>query len=98
MARHSKIRKPTAAEVQQLQQLLETSSDKRQRRRAVILLLYAAGLTLTAIAQFLSLHLNTVSRVLQLFGRQGLAALTRMRHGGAPGQHLRWDEKIDRAA
>ncbi len=84
MARHSRIRKPTAAEAAQLQHLIETSSDQRQRRRAEILLLYGAGLTATAIAQLLRLHLNTVSRVLQLFGRQGLAAVTRMRSGGAP--------------
>jgi site-specific recombinase XerD len=80
MAHHSRIRKPTAAEVQQLQQLIETSSDKRQRRRAEILVLYVTGLTATAIAQLLSLHLNTVSRVLQLFGRQGVVAVTRIRH------------------
>ena len=86
MAHRSRIRKPTATEVKQLQQLIETSPDKRQRRRAEILLLYVTGLTATAIAQLLSLHLNTVSRVLQLFGRQGLAAVTRMSHGGAPRQ------------
>ena len=86
MARRSRVRKPTAAEIQPLQQLIETSPDKRQRRRAEILLLYVAGLTATAIAQLLSLHLNTVSRVLQLFGRRGLAAVTRMSHGGAPRQ------------
>ena len=86
MARHSRIRKPTAAEVQQLQQVIATSPDKRQRRRAEILLLYVTGLTATAIAQLLSLHLNTVSRVLRLFGRHGLAAVTRMSHGGAPRQ------------
>ena len=86
MARRSRIRKPTAAEVHQLQQVLDTSPDQRQRRRAEILLLYAAGLTATAIAQLLSLHLNTVSRALQLFGRRGLAAVTRMSHGGAPRQ------------
>ncbi len=43
MAHRSKIRKPTTAEVKQLQQLIETSSDKRQRRRAEILLLYVTG-------------------------------------------------------
>lgn len=86
MARHSRIRKPTMAEVQQLHQVLDTSPDKRQRRRAEILLLYVAGLTATAIAQLLGLHLNTVSRVLQLFGRRGLAAVTGMSHGGAPRQ------------
>jgi len=86
MAHRSRIRKPTAVEIQQLQKLLETSPDKRQRRRAEILLLYSTGLTATAIAQFLSLHLNTVSRVLQLFGRRGVAAVTHMGHGGAPRQ------------
>ena len=86
MAHRSRIRKPTAVEIQQLQKLLETSPDKRQRRRAEILLLYVTGLTATTIAQLLSLHLNTVSRVLQLFGRQGLAAITRISHGGAPRQ------------
>jgi transposase len=83
MARHSRIRKPTAAEVDQLQQVIDTSPDKRQRRRAEILLLYVARLTATAIAQLLGLHLNTVSRVLQLFGRRGLASVKRISHGGA---------------
>jgi hypothetical protein len=68
MAHRSRIRKPTAAEVKQLQQVIDTSSDKRQRRRAEILLLYITGVTATAIAKLLSLYLNTVSRVLQLFG------------------------------
>jgi transposase len=86
MARSSGIRKPTAAEVQRLQRLVETSPDKRQRRRAEILLLYAAGLTATAIAELLRVHLNTVSRVLQLFGQHGLSAVTHMSHGGAPPQ------------
>jgi transposase len=86
MAHRSRIRKPTAAEVKQLQQLIDTSADKRQRRRAEILVLYVTGLPATAIAQLLSLHLNTVSGVLQLFGRQGLAAVPRMSHGGAPRQ------------
>lgn len=84
MARYSRIRKPTAAEVKPLQRLIETSSDQRQRRRAEILVLYATGMTATAIAELLSVHLNTISRVLQLFGRRGLAAVTGMRHGGAP--------------
>jgi len=86
MARCSRIRKPTAAEVKQLQRLIEMSPDKRQRRRAEILLLYATGLTATVIAELLGLHLNTISRVLHLFGRRGLAAVTRMSHGGAPPQ------------
>ncbi len=86
MAHYSRIRKPTAAEVKHLQQLLETSLDQRQRRRAEILVLYATGMRATAIADLLGVHLNTVSRVLQLFGRQGLAAVTDMRHGGAPSQ------------
>ena len=86
MARCSRIRKPTSTEVQQLQRLMETSADKRERRRAEILVLYAAGLTVTAITEWLSLHLNPVSRVLQLFGRQGLATISHMSHGGAPRQ------------
>ena len=86
MAHYSRIRKPTAAEVKHLQRLLETSSDQRQRRRAEILVLYATGMTATPIAELLGVHLNTISRVLQLFGRQGLAAVTGMRHGGAPPQ------------
>lgn len=86
MARYSRIRRPTAAEVKQLQRLIETSLNARQRRRAEILILYASGVTATAIAEALGLHLNTISRVLQLFGRRGLAAVTRIRHGGAPPQ------------
>ena len=86
MARYSRIRKPTAAEMKQLQRLIETSLDARQRRRAEILMLYASGVTATAIAEALGLHLNTISRVLQLFGRRGFAAVTRIRHGGAPPQ------------
>ena len=86
MARYSRIRKPTAAEAKQLQRLIETSLDARQRRRAEILILYASGVTATAIAEALGLHLNTISRVLQLFGRRGLAAVTGMRRGGTPPQ------------
>ncbi len=86
MARYSRIRKPTAAEVKQLQHLIETSQDARQRCRAEILILYASGVKATAIAAAVDLHLNTISRVLQLFGRRGLAAVTRIRQGGAPPQ------------
>jgi transposase len=86
MAHYSRIRKPTAAEVKHLQRWLETSSDQRQRRRAEILVLYATGMTATAIAELLGVHLNTISRVLHLFGRRGLAAVTGMRHGGVPPQ------------
>jgi transposase len=86
MARYSRIRKPTTAEVKRLQRLIETVSDQRQRRRAEILVLYATGMTATAIAEILGMHLNTISRVLHLFGRRGLVAVTGMRHGGAPPQ------------
>lgn len=86
MARSSRIRKPTAVEVKYLQRLIETSSEPQQRRRAEILVLYATGMTATAIAEIVGVHLNTVSRVLQLFKRRGLAAVTGLRHGGAPRQ------------
>ena len=99
MARYSRIRKPTAAEVKHLQRLIESSSDQRQRRRAEILVLYATGLTATAIAELLGVHLNTLSRVLHLFGRRGLGAVTGMRHGGAPPQiSLRQAARIRRLA
>jgi transposase len=84
MARSLRIRRPTTAEIQHLQHVVEISSDWRQRRRAEILLLYGAGLTATAIAEWLGLHRNTVCTVLHAFGRRGLAASLRVRHGGAP--------------
>jgi transposase len=86
MGRFSKVRRPTAAEVQQLQHMLATLPIARQRRRAEILVLYATGLAATAIAKLLGLHLNTVSHVLHLFKEHGLAAVTHMSVGGAPRQ------------
>jgi hypothetical protein len=56
MARYSRIRKPTAAEVKHLQRMIETVSDQRQRRRAEVLRLYASGMTATTIAGRASQH------------------------------------------
>lgn len=53
MARYSRLRKPTAAEVKHLQQVIDASPDQRQRRRAEILVLYAGGVMATAIAELL---------------------------------------------
>lgn len=44
MSRLSKVRLPSATEVRQLRQILETSTDARLCRWAEILLFYAAGL------------------------------------------------------
>jgi hypothetical protein len=86
MGRFSKVRRPAAAEVQQLHHRIATLPDARQRRRAEILVLYATGLAANAIAKLLGLHLNTVSHVLHLFKERGLAAVTHMSVGGAPRQ------------
>jgi transposase len=55
-----------------------------QRRRAEVLLLHAAGLSATAMAQLLQVHVNTVYADLRDFARHGLAALRRERRVGAP--------------
>src|SRR5688500_16219009 len=84
MSRSLTVRIPTAAEVRQASQLLSISDSAQQRRRADVIVLYAAGLSATAIAQTLGVHINTIYTDLRSFERNGLAAVTLQQPRGAP--------------
>lgn len=84
MPRSLTIRKPTAAEIRQLNQLLEEELRPWQRRRAEAILLYATGMTAMDIAQFLEVHFNTIRADLRAFDQQRLKALRQPRSIGAP--------------
>jgi transposase len=84
MPRSLTVRTPTAAEVRQASQLLSISDSAQQRRRADVVVLYAAGLSATAIAQTLGVHINTIYSDLRAFERDGLAAVNRQQPRGAP--------------
>jgi transposase len=84
MARPLHIRKPQAAELRRLHQLLEGPLQPWQRRRIEVLLLYAAGLDGQAIASLLGVYRNTVYADLHAFHHYGLAGLQGPRGLGAP--------------
>lgn len=84
MPRSLKIRKPTPAEVRQLQTMLESESTPRQLRRAEALVLYAAGLEANEIARALDVHINTVYSDLRAFDLRGVACVRERMQGGAP--------------
>jgi transposase len=84
MARPLRIRKPRAAELRRLHQLLEGPLQSWQRRRIEALLLYAAGLDGQAIAPLLGVHRNTIYADLHAFHQHGLASLQGPRGLGAP--------------
>lgn len=84
MSRLSKVRLPSATEVRQLRQILETSTDARLCRWAEILLFYAAGLNAQSIADTLAVHVNTIYTCLHRFAHLGIALFQRSRQPGAP--------------
>lgn len=84
MSRSLRIRKPQAADVRQLHQVLEGSLSPGPRRRAETILLYAAGLTAGDIAHVLDVHVNTIYAALHAFSTHGVAAVHHLGRGGAP--------------
>ena len=84
MPRSLTIRKPTAAEIRQLNKLLEDSLSSWQCRRAEAVLLYAVGMNAVEIAQTLEAHFNTIHADLRAFDQQGLASIKESRSVGAP--------------
>jgi transposase len=84
MPRAMTTRRPTAAELRQLRQLLQTATDRRQVRRAEAIVLYAEGWDATAISQFLTLHPHTVHFYLHAFDRWGVPWVRQDHRGGTP--------------
>ena len=84
MSRPLSVRKPTARELGRVHRWLEGPLQPWQRRRAEVLLLHAAGLSATAMAQLLQVHVNTVYADLRDFDQHGLSSLRRPRRVGAP--------------
>ena len=60
MSRSLTVRKPTAAEMRQMNHLIQEAASRRQRRRAEAIVLYGAGLNAEAIAQALAVHPHTI--------------------------------------
>lgn len=79
MARMMKVRRPTTAEIQQLNKRILKLSDLHQRRRAESLMLYGMGLNPLEIAVAQSVHPNTVSKDLHAFEQLDLEAVRQLR-------------------
>jgi transposase len=86
MSRSLTIRKPRAAEIHQLHNLLEGQLKAWQRRRAETILLYTTGMTAVEIAQVVEVHPNTIYSDLRAFDRYGLPCVQQARSKGAPVQ------------
>ena len=84
MSRQLKVRLPSAVEMRQLWQILETSTNARLCRWAEVLLFYAAGLNAQSIADALAVHVNTIYACLHRFAHLGVALFQRTRRPGAP--------------
>ena len=84
MSRFLIVRKPRASDIRQLHKVLESALAPSQRRRAEAILLYAAGLSAIEIASLLDVHANTIYADLHAFDTQGVAAVHRLGHKGAP--------------
>ncbi len=84
MSRSLRIRKPTLAEIRQLEIVRETTADRQVQRRAEVLLLWAVGLAGIEIAEALQAHRNTVYHDLDAFQQRGLACLYPSPVGGTP--------------
>ena len=84
MSRLLKVRLPSAAEMRQLRQILETSTNARLCRWAEVLLFYAAGLNAQSIADALAVQVNTIYSCLHRFAHLGVALFQRTRRPGAP--------------
>jgi transposase len=84
MPRTVTARKPTAAELRRLQDLMEAEAPPLQQRRAQVLILHAAGLNVQDIARTLAVHPNTAYAALRAFRQQGLTAIERPAPRGTP--------------
>lgn len=84
MARMMKVRRPTTAEIQQLNKRILKLSDLHQRRRAESLMLYGMGLNPLEIADAQSVHPNTVYKDLHAFEQLDLEAVMQLRRSGTP--------------
>jgi len=84
MSRLLNVRLPSAAEMRQLRQILETSTNARLCRWAEVLLFYAAGLNAQSIAAGLAVHVNTIYACLHRFAYLGMALFRQARCPGAP--------------
>lgn len=84
MSRQLKIRKPTATEMRQLQQLLEESPNAALCRWVKAILFYAAGMNALQIAEAIAVHVNTVYAYLHRFAQDRLAFAQCFRRRGAP--------------
>lgn len=84
MGRALTIRKPTTAELRQLQSWLADKLNARQLRRAEAILLYATGMAAGEIAQALEVHPNTIYADLHAFGHQSVSAIQQLHSRGAP--------------
>ncbi len=84
MSRPLKVRRPSATERRQLQQILEERSNERLCRWAEALLFYAVGLNAQQIAAALAIHVNTIYAYLHGFAREGLGFAQGCPHRGAP--------------
>lgn len=84
MARHLQVRRPNAAEMRQLRDILEESADARLCRWAEVLLFYGAGLNAPLIAEALGLHVNTIYLCLHRFAHLGMSLVQCVPPQGAP--------------
>src|SRR6188472_4212635 len=87
MAEPVRARRLTDQEGQKLQQIVRRGKHESVRvRRALIIMASASGTTVTAIAQLVQAHEDTVSDVIHAFNEKGLAALDPQWAGGRPRQ------------
>lgn len=84
MARTLRIRKPRAAEVRRLFEVLERPLTPRQRRRGESIVLYSAGLSVLEVAEVLQAHCETIYADLHAFDHAGIAGILHFDKRGAP--------------
>jgi transposase len=85
MAEPVRARRLTDEEGQKLQQIVRRGRHESVRvRRALIIMASASGTTVTAIAQLVAAHEDTVRDVIHAFNEKGLAALDPKWAGGRP--------------
>jgi hypothetical protein len=75
MSRSLTVQKPTAAEIHQMNYLIQEAASRQQRRRAEAIVLYGAGLNAAAIAQALAVHSHTIYTDLYAFQQEGVACV-----------------------
>jgi transposase len=87
MAEPVRARRLSDQEGQKLQQIVRRGKHESVRvRRALIIMASASGTTVTAIAQLVQAHEDTVRDVIHAFNEKGLAALDPQWAGGRPRQ------------